>query len=419
MRSLPRNATALVGTAVLALLVGSVYVALTASQGLPGQEYTYVRGAFTDVGTLRVGDDVRQASVRIGRVSAIELAGDRPVVTLQLDGDVDVHRNARMAIWARSALGQKFVELSPGTTRTGQLKPHEVLPVTRTVPPAELDQLLSVFDRPTRDAAASVLQEVGGGVAGHSRHLSELLTAAPDLLKNLGTVARSAASPAAGLKGMLRSANTLASRFVGRERRVTQLVSRLDSTLQAVDVRGGKPLDAALRRAPSTLRRTRAALVSLEEPLRHVDSAMTTLRPGARALADSTPGLRAVLREAVVPLRKVPGVGSDARPAVVDLTKVFADARPLAPRVADLLRSTRGLTATLAPYAPEISRFFTFFADALAHGDASGRYLRVGFLARPESAMGTTWKRDPVVHRNPYPEPGEAPHDRASSVEGN
>ena len=111
MRVTTRSTAMLAGLGVVAFFVAAVYLSLTASSGLPGQSHRRVDAAFGTVGGLRVGDEVRKASVRVGQVADIQLRDDHAVVTLQLDSDETVYRDATVAIESRSALGQNFVEL--------------------------------------------------------------------------------------------------------------------------------------------------------------------------------------------------------------------------------------------------------------------------------------------------------------------
>jgi phospholipid/cholesterol/gamma-HCH transport system substrate-binding protein len=405
----------LVGALVLAVFVASLYVAFTAGNGLPGRSYTYVRAAFTDVGALRSGDDVRRASVRVGQVHEIRATGDHAEVTLRLDGEQDVYRDARAAVWARSGLGKKFVELAPGTRAAGRLGDADVLPTERTISPYELDDVLGVLDAPTRRAATGTLREVGGGVAGHSEDLAAALDKAPHLLADLRTVAGAAAAEDAELPELLRTADALAGRFAGREQHLASLVDRLDTTERALTVDGGVPLGETLDRAPAALRSARTSLTSLRDPLARTGSAMRTLQPGARALGAAAPDLRGTLREAVRPLGRVPGVARKAEPALEHLTGVLADARPLAPKVARAVASARTPLDVLAPYSPEVALWFTYAADAISEGDEAGNWLRIDWVLKPESFTGATGLKDPFSKRNPYPAPGEAHRNRSGA----
>lgn len=418
---IPKQARSmLIGLTVLSMFTAALIFAFNATGGVPWREYTEAKVAFTDVGSLRSGDDVRINSVRVGQVKKIELAGRQPVVTMQLDGGREVYRDASAtaaSVGARSALGQKFIDLSVGTPAAGRLSTGEVIPAERTTPSQEISDVLDVLDPPTREALGKTLRETGGGTAGHSGDLRDVVGTAPGTLRDLGTVSRTAGREA-DLPSLLRSADTIAGRFSGREQQISSLTEQTDSTLRAVGTDGAKPLGAALQQTPQTLRDARTALDAVRPPLEHTEAAMAQLRPGARALGQATPDVRGVLREGVPPLNKVPGVAEQADPAVADLTGVVADARPLVPKVGRALNSARAPVQTLAPYAPEAALWFTYARDALKDGDAAGHWLRMDLLANTESVTGTAPVRDPLTARNPYPAPGEAQEQTRTGIGG-
>ncbi|MCW2816080.1 MAG: hypothetical protein JWN84_3535 [Nocardioides sp.] len=418
MRLASRNATMLTGLIVILVLVGSLYLSLTASTGLPGQSFRTASADFDNVGGLREGDDVRSASARVGQVRSIRFEDGKARVVLQLDSGEQLYEDARAAVVSRSALGQNFVMVDPGAPAAGELAEGGQLKDSGIVSPVNLDQVLSALDAPTRKAAAGALREVGSGAAGHSQDLHDLLVVAPDLVADLEQVATALAAESTDLDGMLQQSKVLAGRFDGRSEQVGRLVRSLTTTVEAVAVDDAEPLDATLQEAPSALRSTSTAMREIRGPLVDLDAAMTTLLPGARSLGDATPALRGAMREALAPLAKVPGVADQAVPAVQDLSTLMADARPLAATLQDTFASTKEPTAVLAPYTPEFIRFFERWNSADQNGDKSGNYLRIALIIRPESITGTVPIRDPLVHRRPYPAPGTADSDRATDLIG-
>lgn len=412
-----RSSALFIGITVVVLFVASVVFAFSAQYGIPGATVTMVRASFDDVGALRRGDDVRIASARVGTVDTIEYSEDQgAVAVLKLDGDRPIYRDSSAAtasVGARSALGQKFVDLDPGNENAGLLGADEVIPKRVTRGAQEVSDLFNVFDQPTRTALGSTLRELGGGLAGRSDDLADAFRTSPDLLPDLGTVSRSlSADDGADLVGLLRSAETLAGRFEGREQEIASLMTNLSTTLDAVAVDDAVPFEQILQEAPATLRDVRSALDTLNGPLADTRVAVTDLRPGAEALGRATPDVRGVLRDGVGPLDRVPGVADVAEPAVVDLTDLMTDARPLTPRLVQTLREAAPLLADAAPFSPEISQFFTNATSALSGGDAAGHWLRFFPIVSAESASGVLPIEDPTVARNGDPEPGELETDR-------
>ena len=418
MRLASPSTIRLVGIAVILGFALALYLSLTASSGLPGQSFRTTSAAFDDVGGLRVGDDVRTASVRIGQVRDITYEDGKAHVDMQLDSGEDVYRDATAVIVARSALGQNFVMIDPGKPAAGQMPQDGRLDDAGVTSPVNLDQVLSVLDRPTRKATASLIYETGTGAAGHALDLSDALNRAPELLRDLRVVARALAAPEAELDELLRSSEQLSSRFEGRTDDLGRLMTDMSSTLDALAVDEGAPLGQTIEEAAPTLDTTTKALKDLREPLEQLDAGMTALRPGARALGAATPDLRAVLRDGEPVLDKVPDVAEDARPAVSSLAGAMDDARPLASRLKKTFASAAEPTSVLAPYTPELIRFFERWNSANQYGDKSGHYLRIALVVRPESVSGVLPIEDPFVHRNPYPAPGQSDTDRATSLLG-
>lgn len=404
-----RRRSTLVGLGVVGFLIAIVAFAITAQNGLPGYlpgvERTEMKAAFSDAGALRRGDDVRIADVRVGYVSDIALEDGTPVATMQLEDGREVYQDATAAVGARSALGQKYLALNPGTEAAGEMDNGST--ITDTTPSQELDTLLDVLDEPTRDAAASTIRNVGGGLAGRGADLSDGLRALPAVLPDLGTVSEAlSADGGAGLSDMLTAADRLSRSFAERQEHLGALVGNLDPTLDAVNTDGGVPAADTLKTAPETLREARGALDSLNGPLASTREAVTIVRPGAEALGQATPDLRGVLVEAVTPLDKVPGVAGSAQPAVEDLTPMATNLQPLARQLGTTVGQAAPSLQYIGAYSNDISLFFTYFADALKYSDTLGHGLMIYPIIKPESVLNNLPIEDPTVHREAYPAPG-------------
>ena len=121
-----------------------------------------VQAAFPSVAGLDEKSPVRIAGVRIGIVERIALDGDRALVTLALDPDVALHQGARAEVTSLGMLGDKYVELYPGTADGPPLPPGTVL---GGVSPVGFDQVLKTADDVGGDikvVTASLRQSLGG-----------------------------------------------------------------------------------------------------------------------------------------------------------------------------------------------------------------------------------------------------------------
>jgi len=395
----------LIGLAVLAVLgvIGVVGAIVQGGGELPGKTYTYVKAAFENVGTLNPLQNVTQNGMRIGTVSAIDYVDEHAIVTLRLDGHREVYRDATVSIGNESALGRRYVELDPGDPSSGRLG-GRVVSVDNTGSPGAVNDLFEAFDAKTRAALSSSLREVGGGLAGHSQDLNDVVAAAPGLLHDLGDVSTALTVRDANVPGLVHDTSQLASRFADREGELRALLRQTDATLRAITVDGAEPLRRTVDALPATLRQARNGLADITAPLADVRSTMATVRPGARALARSAADLRGVFREAPVPLRKLGAVSEQAQPAVDELTKTFADARPLAPQLARTVSDADTLLRDVAPYSTDIGMFFASH-DLLSGRIAPQKHYFSAMLAAP--GLYNISVDDPLAPGTDYyPQPG-------------
>src|SRR5688572_5474021 len=120
----PRTARAVLGLVALALFVGAVAVT---GRFLAGgfQGGVRVSAVFSSKGVgqqLPIGGDVKVRGVLVGRIAGMELADDgTAVVELRLDQDVELSRDSAAEIRSKTIFGQKWVELIPPESETGEL----------------------------------------------------------------------------------------------------------------------------------------------------------------------------------------------------------------------------------------------------------------------------------------------------------
>ncbi len=107
-----------------------------------GREVGYLINTYFDSATgLENNSPVRVAGVRVGNVEKITLEQGKAKVTMRLPSEVVVHKDAKAYIKAEGFLGEKYVEISPGTTESPRLEPNGL--VAQGQPPVDMDQVLS------------------------------------------------------------------------------------------------------------------------------------------------------------------------------------------------------------------------------------------------------------------------------------
>jgi phospholipid/cholesterol/gamma-HCH transport system substrate-binding protein len=119
-------------------------------------DHQTVKALFTNVSGLAVGDDVRAAGVKVGRVSDIAISQrTRALVTLELRDPPPLTTATGAVIRYRNLIGQRYVALTQGTPSDDgsvaappsgtPLADGATIPLARTKPALDLDVLWGGF----------------------------------------------------------------------------------------------------------------------------------------------------------------------------------------------------------------------------------------------------------------------------------
>jgi phospholipid/cholesterol/gamma-HCH transport system substrate-binding protein len=143
-----------------------------------------VRIEFLDVLDLVPQSGVRVADVPVGRVESIELDEKdwTAVVTVLVNGDVELPANAVAAIQQSSLLGEKYVELAPPGNQEpeGRLDDEARIPLDRTNRNVEVEELLGalslVLNGGGLSQLATINRELGDALEGREAEIKATLT---------------------------------------------------------------------------------------------------------------------------------------------------------------------------------------------------------------------------------------------------
>ncbi|MFD3429695.1 MCE family protein [Nocardia fluminea] len=162
----------------------------TLQRSVPGDTHRY-RATFTDVLGLRVGDDVRIAGVRVGRVDAIELVDRRDAeVTLAVQTGQHLSTTTSAAIRYHNLIGQRYVALAAGETAGDALPAGGSIPLERTESSFDVSTMLSgfepLFSLLQPDDVNSLSETLVQALQGDGVSLSALITQAAALATTFG-----------------------------------------------------------------------------------------------------------------------------------------------------------------------------------------------------------------------------------------
>ncbi|MGX4708683.1 MCE family protein [Rhodococcus ruber] len=173
---------------ILVVLLATLSAFFLDSLPIIGAGATY-RAEFTEAAGLKPTNEVRIAGVKVGQVTAIELDGDRVLVSFKVK-DAWLGDDTSASIQIKTILGQKYLALEPRGTEV--LDPDDRIPLSRTVAPYDVIEAFS--------SAATTLGEIDSEqLATSFDTLSEAFSETPDDIR-------------ASLDGVTRLSQTVASR---------------------------------------------------------------------------------------------------------------------------------------------------------------------------------------------------------------
>ena len=256
MNRAPRRAAALLAAA--ALLSGCGFRGAY-SFDLPGGADTgddpyQVQVQFADVLDLVPQSAVRVADVPVGKVTDVELGDDwTAVVTVEVDGDVDLPANAVAMIQQSSLLGEKYVELAaPGNEDpAGELQDGSLITLDRTNRNVEVEEVLGALSLVLNGGGLAQLQtitsELGQALEGREGALRSTLeeldtfiggldAQKDEISRALDSVDALATTLSAGTQTIATALDTIGPGLTVLEDQRGLLVSMLQSLAQLGDV---------------------------------------------------------------------------------------------------------------------------------------------------------------------------------------
>jgi phospholipid/cholesterol/gamma-HCH transport system substrate-binding protein len=270
----------IIGLVVIAL----AFIAAMFSDDLPiigaGTSYS---AEFSEAAGLVPDDEVRIAGVKVGKVSDVELDGDRVVVTFRVK-DAWIGDRTGAAIKIKTLLGQKYLSLEPDGT--GVLDPSQRIPLSRTTAPYDVleafrglaetvdavdtEQLARSFEVISQ-TFADTPDEVRGALNG-LRSLSDTVASRDaelaNLLANTRQISQTLAERDAEVQRLLEDGNLLLAEIQKRRDAISALLDgtvELSKQLQGLVTDNNQqlgPVLASLDKLTSMLQRNQDALAN-------------------------------------------------------------------------------------------------------------------------------------------------------------
>jgi virulence factor Mce-like protein len=416
----------MVGAVTVMIVILAVFLAYNANNGLPFVPSYRISALVPDADLLVPSNEVRIGGVRVGVIESIEPQQDEDgnvwaKLNLKLDRDVEeLPVDSTVIVRARSALGLKYLEIDQGHSSQGYPQ-GATIPLKNAHPkPVEIDQVLSTFDAPTRQAIRDNLFEFGNALAGRGPALNEAIGRFPSLLEHLQPVAHNLASPDTNLAGFINALAATSAEVAPVAQTQAELFVSLDTTFTSLATVARPFIQETISESPVTEQAGIDALPVIRPFLADSADLFTALQPGVKTLAATAPVLTKAVETGTPALRNSPPFNRELA-VTASALKAFNDDSGVRNGLARLDDTVSISGPTLRFVTPTqttcnyITLLFTNFQSSVAQGGNGYRWQRISVFEPPTGPNneggpasapangGAGSDTENFLHYNPYP----------------
>ena len=301
---------------------------------------------------------MRIAGVNVGKVKSVEPkeGTDQALVTMEIkDSGLPIHEDATAKIRPRIFLeGNFFIDLKPGSPSSPKLETGDVIKVTRTSNPVQLDEVLTALQGDTRQDLRDLLDGLAQGLnsepsaaddrdADPSARGETAAESFNDAYKDSPAALRGAAQVNEALLGteperdvarLLDGTAKTTGALIRNEGQLKDLITNFNTTMAAFASEEGN-LRTSIRLLAPTLTNANAALASLNAAFPPTRAFARDILPGVRESAATIDASFPWVEQSrkLFSQAELRGLAQDLSPATRDLAQ--ADRRLARPAAAD------------------------------------------------------------------------------------
>lgn len=214
----------------------AIFFTITNVSFVPSTTY---RAVFADVSGLTEDADVQVAGVRVGRVESLERRDDNTIeVAFTLQDAVPVATDSSAAVRYKDLVGRRILEIRPGEGTAPRLDADGVIPVERTTPALDLDELYNGFAPLFQGLQPEQVNQLSGSLIqvlqGEAGSVNALLDTVGSLTNTLADRDQVIGELITNLDGVLTTVNERSGRTTELVQQLQQLVSGLSGQRETI-----------------------------------------------------------------------------------------------------------------------------------------------------------------------------------------
>lgn len=377
----------------LAAFASGTYILVQQRLSLPWQKRYSLSAGFAASNGLQpgMGQSVNVAGVKVGTVAGARLRDGRSVVEMEIDPEQlpRVYANARAVLRPNTPLKDMQVDIFPGGPPARVITPDGTIPIARTTPPIDADELLSALDADTRDFFRILVTAGDVGTRGRGGDMRSLLQALGPTSAQARQVAEVLAARRVEVRRLVHNLAVLTDATAKRDRQLAQVIAASDATLGAIASQD-RALRESLQLLPGTISAARRTLDNTSAFANTLGPTLTSLMPAVDRLPAALEATGPLLEEAEPVLREdLRPLVREAQPLARDLGPATRDLNEVTPDLIDSFKVLTYVVNELAYNPPGDNEGFLFWLAWFAHNGAS--------VFSTEDANGAVWRGLGVV----------------------
>ena len=384
LRSELKSALALVLVMLAGTVVGLVIVShqrINAPAWVPfiGKDEFTLRAQLTSVqGVLPgQGQAVTISGVRVGSIGPVDLQNGIAVAQLRIDKKyAHIYPNATVLLRPKTPLKDMVAELDPGSPDSGaQLQDNALLRTSNTAPDVNLEEILAMLDRDSRDYLNVLLADGSRALSDNGgEELAQVFRNFEPLSRHIGEASRLVAQRRVMLRRLVGNLSVLSTELGARDQDISRFV-RSSSAVFRRFARQSANLQNAIQLLPPTLGKASRALAKVNRLGTTLTDTSTRLDPAARArgpaLEQVKPFFRAttpVFRNQIRPFARAAQPETKAQ---VEPTTQLSEATPHLKVLSDELNNILNEVAYKSPGKGADSNSYLFYIPWASHNTNS------------------------------------------------
>jgi phospholipid/cholesterol/gamma-HCH transport system substrate-binding protein len=363
--------------------------------------------AFREAGQLAQEADVRISGVSVGKVKAIKTdkgTGSSDATIEMQSQYAPVPKDTKAILRQKTLLGETYVELTPGSRRSGTVPENGRLPAGQVAPTVELDEIFRAFDAKTRSAFQDWMAQLALASQGRGRDISDALGNLPAFAEDTTTLLKILNAQDTNVQSVVRDTGEVFDALSERDAQLRSLVESANRVFSTTAARS-RELEATFKALPTFERESQTTVSRLTKFAHDTNPLVTQLRPAARQLSPT--------------LQEVSALAPDLKALFTDLNPLITASKTGLPKLEDFLDELHPLLANfdaplrqlnpalqgLGAYKDELAAFFANSAAATQattrEGNRRVHYLRTTNPANPEN-LAVYPRRIATNRPNPY-----------------